>query len=607
MPLRLPVRMPLRTPLISCLIVSLALPAPASFGQALRTPASIASEAAAAAAAASAAAIQTQTNRQLATGSVSIQSKKAAVPLPASALRAVPDMPVERLKYAAEARDDISDHSSSMTALESPTGLKNPFSIQQLPSLGDGSGGDLSPAAERKLGERVMREIRADPDYIDDWLLVDYLNSVSHKLAVAAQDEYLGTYVPNFEVFGVRDPQINAFSLPGGFIGINTGLIQVTQTESELASVMGHEMGHVLQRHIARSISQQRNTGYTALAGLLFGVLAGLVAHSADLGEAMVLGSQALAVDNQLRFSRTAEHEADRTGFRMLAGAGYDPYAMAAFFQRLEAASHDSGIVPAYARTHPLTTDRIADMEDRARRTPYRQPTQNPEYFFVRARAIVLQANWPSDLREVVRRFQSEIQSQTALNMAASWYGVAVAQSMLHDTVAAEEALASAQQLYRAQTKNPNADTPSLVVLSAHLAVQAGRDADALRIVDAARRAWPQSNAVIDAQLEALLYAHRYSQAQVVAHLETIKSPEQPAWWAYLAEASDKVGDTVMEHRAMAERLALRGAWPAATEHLKSAEEDKNVNFYEASAIAARLHQMEAQYKEDQKEKDDFN
>lgn len=594
---------PLRKPLIGCLIVALALPAPEAFAQALLTPAA----AAAATEAASAAAVRTRANRALATGSLSYHASSASAVLPASELRAVPDLPVEPVRYTAQSRDEIADQTATLNPLESPGGFKNPFTIQQLPSLGDGSGGDLSPAAERKLGERVMREIRADPDYIDDWLVDDYLNAVSHKLAIAAQDQYLGAYVPNFEVFGVRDPQINAFSLPGGFIGVNTGLIEVTQTESELASVLGHEMGHVLQRHIARSISQQRQSGYAALAGLLFGVLAGLVAHSADLGEAMVLGSQALAVDNQLRFSRAAEHEADRTGFRMLAGAGYDPYAMAEFFRRLEAASHDSGVVPAYARTHPLTTERIADMEDRARRTPYRQPTQSPEYFFVRARAAVLQANYPSDLREIARRFEAEIQSQTALNPAASWYGVAVARSMLKDTAAADMALAKSQQLFRAQMKDPNADTPSLAVLAAHLDLQEGRDADALRIADMARRTWPQSNAVVDVQLEALLHAHRYSQAQVVAHLQTIKSPDQPAWWAYLAEASDKLGDPVMEHRAMAERLALRGAWPAATEHLKSAAQDKAVNFYEASAIQARLHQMESQYKEDEKEKDDWN
>lgn len=132
------------------------------------------------------------------------------------------------------------------------SGLRAPLSSVQLPDLGDGSGGSLTPQAERKIGERMMREVRADPDYLDDWLLRDYLDSISSKLSVAAATQYLGGYCPDFDLFAVRDPQINAFSMPGGFIGVNTGLIAATQTESELASVVGHEMGHVLQRHIAR-------------------------------------------------------------------------------------------------------------------------------------------------------------------------------------------------------------------------------------------------------------------------------------------------------------------------------------------------------------------
>ncbi|CAB3780294.1 Beta-barrel assembly-enhancing protease [Pararobbsia alpina] len=585
------------------------MPQPYLFAQALNTGV----DTAASGATATAALAQGRANwpasgdRAVTTGTVAYRQQKAAAALPASALTIVPPLPREFRRSAKDPQDTIDAQGSTVSALESATGFGNPFVVQQLPSLGDGSGGELTPQAERKLGERVMREIRSDPDYIDDWLLVDYLDSVSYKLAVAAQDAYLGVYVPQFEVFGVRDPQINAFSLPGGFIGMNTGLIQVTQTESELASVLGHEMGHVLQRHIARMIGQQRRTGYAALAGLLFGALAGLVAHSADLGEALVLGSQALAVDNQLRFSRSAEHEADRVGFRMLEGAGYDPYAMAEFFRRLEKGSSDSEVVPAYARTHPLTTERIADMEDRARRAPYRQPTQNPEYAFVRARAQVLQANWPSDLREVVRRMRGEIHDQTSLYPAGSWYGVAFAELRLNDFEAANAAFENARQLFREQMKNPQADTPSLAVMAARLASLEGRDADALRLADAARRVWPKSNAVIDVQLDALLRAHRYEQAQGVARLQTVKEPEQSAWWSYLAQSSSALGDSVAAHRAMAERLALRGAWPAATEHLKEARAQKGINFYEASAIEARLHQMEAQYKEDKQEKDVLN
>ena len=146
-----------------------------------------------------------------------------------------------------------------------------------------------------------MREVRRDPDYLDDWLVRDYLNAMAARLAAAAAARFIGGYTPDFDLFPVRDPQINAFSMPGGFIGINSGLVVTTQTESELASVVGHEMGHVLQRHIARMIGANEKTGYTALATMLLGVLAGVLARSGDLGSAIAMGGQAYAVDNQLR------------------------------------------------------------------------------------------------------------------------------------------------------------------------------------------------------------------------------------------------------------------------------------------------------------------
>ncbi|BBU26713.1 hypothetical protein BTHE68_04470 [Burkholderia sp. THE68] len=331
------------------------------------------------------------------------------------------------------------------------SGLRAPLASMQLPELGDGSGGSLTPQAERKIGERMMREVRADPDYLDDWLLRDYLDSISSKLSAAAAVQYLGGYRPDFDLFAVRDPQINAFSMPGGFIGVNTGLIAATQTESELASVIGHEMGHVLQRHIARMLGTQEKSSYAALAGMLAGLLAGLLAHSGDLGMGLAMGGQAFAVDNQLRFSRAAEHEADRVGFQMLTAAGYDPYAMVAFFERLDRSTMADNGVPPYVRTHPLTTDRIADMEGRARRVPYRQPRQSAEYAFVRARARVLQVNYASDYREVASRLRSEIEDQTALNPASNWYGIALAQSLTGDFAAANDALAKARKLFEGE------------------------------------------------------------------------------------------------------------------------------------------------------------
>jgi predicted Zn-dependent protease len=480
--------------------------------------------------------------------------------------------------------------------------LRAPLTALQLPDLGDGSGGELTPQAERKLGERMMIEVRRDPDYLDDWLVSDYLNAVAARLSAAAAARFIGGYAPDFELFAVRDPQINAFSMPGGFIGINSGLVVTTQTESELASVVGHEMGHVLQRHIARMIGANKKTGYTALATMLLGVLAGVVARSGDLGSAIAVGGQAYAVDNQLRFSRGAEREADRVGFQMLAGAGYDPYGMPGFFERLDRASMGDAGVPAYARTHPLTGERIADMEDRARRAPYRQPRQSPEYGFVRARLRILQNRAQTDIAAEAHRMRLEIDDRTAANVAANWYGISLADLRLGQYDAAGDALAAARAAFEAAARRAGdaaTSSPSLDVLSADLARSAGRADDAVRLAALAQRRWPASHAAIVAHLRALLVARRFADAQALARTQADANPRQPDWWDYVAQASDGRGDVLARRRALAEKLALDGAWPAAIRQLREARDAKGVTFYEQSIVNARLLEFEARYKEE--------
>ncbi|PZR44954.1 M48 family metalloprotease [Paraburkholderia fungorum] len=488
------------------------------------------------------------------------------------------------------------------------TGWRAPIVTQQLPDLGNGGSGSLTPQAERKLGERVMREVRRDPDYLDDWLVRDYLNSVAAKLSAAASALYIGGYRPDFELFAIRDPQINAFSLPGGFIGVNTGLIVTTQTESELASVLGHEMGHVLQRHISRMITTGERSSYAALAGLLFGIVAGVLAHSGDLGSAIAIGGQAYAVDNQLRFSRSAEHEADRVGFLLLAGAGYDPYAMTTFFGRLDrAAMSDTGI-PAYARTHPLTGERIADMEDRARRAPYRQPHQTPEYGFVRARARLLQDRSRSEYADEISRLRSEIEDRTAVNVAANWYGIAYGQMLLERYDDAAASLAASRSAFATGERGERGEggegelmrsSPSLDVLAADIARRAGHDDEAARLAEFAQRRWPQSNAAIDMHIQTLLTLKRFADAQALALKETRAQPDQPAWWLYLAQASAGTGDTLTRRRALAEKFALEGAWPSAIRQLKEARDMKDIGYYDLATVDARLHEMESRYKEE--------
>ena len=237
-----------------------------------------------------------------------------------------------------------------------------------LPALGETSGQDLSAAAERKLGDRIMRSILSDPDVLDDPMLVEYLDVLWQSLLTSARQRGDITSELDqshaWEPFLVRDRSVNAFALPGGYIGVHLGLIAMTSTPDELASVLAHELSHVTQRHIARMIGQQSRTSWVGIASLLLGMLA--ASRNPAAAQAMIYGGQAVAIQGQLNFSRDMEREADRVGFGVLNDAGYDPGGMALMFEHLQQASrlNDDGSYP-YLRTHPLTTERIGDARAR--------------------------------------------------------------------------------------------------------------------------------------------------------------------------------------------------------------------------------------------------
>src|SRR5690606_26973355 len=195
---------------------------------------------------------------------------------------------------------------------------------------------ELSPVMERKLGEQVMRQIRRNRDYLDDMPVQEYLNNIGNDL-LSVRPEARGEAQYDYFFFAVRDPVLNAFALPGGFIGVHSGLVLAAQSEWELASVMAHEIGHVAQRHIARMLGKQRQDMLIPLAGMLLGALA--ASASPDAGMAMMMGSQGLAVQRQLNFSREAEREADRIGLDILREAGYETNGMINFFGRLQQAA----------------------------------------------------------------------------------------------------------------------------------------------------------------------------------------------------------------------------------------------------------------------------
>ena len=290
-------------------------------------------------------------------------------------------------------------------------------SAQNLPNLGEAASSELSPQAEQRLGDAIIQRFRQDPSYMDDAEITGYLNGLGATLLVAMPEAE-----QRFQFFVVRDNTLNAFALPGGYIGVHTGLILAAQSESELASVLAHEISHVTQRHLARMFAKQSETSIAQWLALAVGVMA--VGSNPEITEAAIATSVAGGAQSQLNYSRDFEREADRLGLQTLDRSGFDPYGMPAFFERLQQQGRlYETDAPGYLRTHPMTVERLSDMENRVQTMGYRQVPDSLAFQLVRSR-LKLEA---FGTQAAIREFETQLRERKFTNEAAVHYGLSLA------------------------------------------------------------------------------------------------------------------------------------------------------------------------------------
>ena len=477
-----------------------------------------------------------------------------------------------------------------------------------LPNMGDGA--DITTSEERRLGDRIIRSLYRDPDYIDDPQLHAYVMDIWQPLVQASQargdlsEELQERFA--WQVLLGRDKSINAFALPGGYLGVHLGLIGAVGSRDELASVMAHELTHVTQRHIARMIGQDKRSTPLLIAGMILGALA--VSKSPDAANALIVGGQAAAIQNQLSFSRDMEREADRIGYSLLGPAGFAPQGAVSMFEKLQHASrlNDNGSWP-YLRSHPLTTERIADMQTRVPHDHQHAAKPTMEHAMMAGRARVLSRPGVDTLRQWMGLPRMpEFAGLGPLEQAGQLYVAAISALELKQLSAARQTWQQLQQHVALQGDGPAQRQVQWLGADIELAAQQPQVAlQHLQAVGGQETSMARPQLLLSSQAwmasgQSALAADKL-QTWVVTH------PQDAAAWRLLAQAWQAVQQPLRAIRAEAEAHVAHYDYAAAVDRFKAAQDvarrsSSAADHIEGSIIDTRLRAVEALLREQARE-----
>lgn len=458
-----------------------------------------------------------------------------------------------------------------------PVSYANAADKYQLPQLGQAGGDVVTPAQLHELGRQVVMQLRRGNLILEDPLITNYIRDVGHRIASHSDRPDLPVHY-----YVIRDPSINSFALPGGNVGIFTGLITATDNENELAGVIAHETAHVTQHHVARSIADSQGMGLKALLGLLAGILIGAKSGNPQAAQAAIMGTQAALIQHQINFTRHDEAEADRVGIGFMASAGYDPRGMAEMFQKFEIMARGELRPPAFLLDHPVDAARINDASERAQQMDPQSHPDSRGYLLMRARARVLVADYIDPVLAHFSSIDTAKLSPTARDAVA--YGRALCFIRLKRESKAVDILKPLVARHQ--------DVVAYHVALANAEFQGGDRSEALARFDRMERIFPGSLPVEIDHAGALLRAGQPQAAKHILQTAALGNLNDPAVIRLLAEASSRAGNTSEGRYYLSQYYELNGEIVPAITQMQLALAAPHIDHYEKARYQARLDNL---------------
>jgi predicted Zn-dependent protease len=447
-----------------------------------------------------------------------------------------------------------------------------------LPQIGEAGASAISPEEEYELGVQVMNELRDAGAILDDPQLAEYLQNLGHELSSRSDNPSL-----HFSFSVINDDTINAVTLPGGFIVVNSGLILMTDNEDELAGVMAHEIGHVTQRHLARQLEDQQDRSLLNFATMLGAILAAARTSDPNMAVGALATAQASIIQHQINYTRSDEAEADRVGIATLARAGFPPRGMVDFFAKMQQNSSLNGYdkIPEFLLDHPLDLTRMADMQSRAEQIQVAPKADSRSYALMRARLRVLEAE---DANTALEFFKNNVDGARGWEQTAMRYGLALADARTGrytDATALMQALATQYD-----------DVIAFRIGLADAQMQAGNTQAAIASYAAAMKLFPDSTPLMLSYGDDLIDVGKPQDAIELLKPIALGKEEDPEAVRLLAKAYDKAGNHGDSHFYMSEYYLMSGLPAAAVEQLRIALGTPGINSVQKQRYRARLDRL---------------